>query len=154
MNTVNLMGRLTKDPAIKTVGEHTVANFTLAVDRGYKDKNTGERQADFINCVAWRSTAEFIEKYFSKGQQMGLVGSIQTRSWDDVEGNKRYATEVNVNNVYFCGSKQNNDGNHANGAGTAEQRSYNPPKQQGKQDNREDYFDSLLAEDQGMPFDL
>ncbi len=109
MNSVILMGRLTKDPEIKqTTSGIMTSSFTLAVDRNYSSQN-GERQADFINCVAWRQTAEFITHYFAKGQMMAIEGSLQVRTWTDSNGGKRYATEVVVNRAHFCGSKVNKD---------------------------------------------
>jgi len=107
LNKVILMGRLTKKPLIEvTPSGVSVTKFTLAVDRNYV-KQGEERHADFIGCVAWRGTAEFINKYFDKGQLMALVGSIQTRSWEDGEGNKHYATEVVADEVSFAGGKVN-----------------------------------------------
>ena len=102
MNKVILMGRLTKDPEIRYTQNNTpVCNFTLAVDRRFsKDK-----QADFISCQAWQKTAEFISKYFQKGSMIAVVGRIQTRTWEDNEGKKRYITEVIVDEAYFTGSK-------------------------------------------------
>lgn len=102
MNKVILMGRLTKDPEIRYTQNNTpVCNFTLAVDRRFSK----EKQADFINCQAWQKTAEFISKYFQKGLMIAVVGSIQTRTWEDNEGKKRYITEVIVDEAYFTGSK-------------------------------------------------
>lgn len=102
MNSVNLIGRITRDPELRSTAQgESVCSFTLAVQRAYKNAQ-GEYIADFINCVAWRQTAEFISKYFKKGQQMGVEGSIQTRSWDD-NGTTRWATEVKVENVTFIG---------------------------------------------------
>lgn len=106
LNNVTLMGRLTADPELKqTTSGTAVTSFTLAVDRNYsKDK---EKTTDFINCVAWRNTAEFICRYFKKGQLMALVGSIQVRKYEDRDGNKRNAVEVLTDHVFFCGSKEN-----------------------------------------------
>lgn len=106
MNKVILIGRLTKDPEIRYTQNNTpVCNFTLAVDRRFsKDK-----QADFISCQAWQKTAEFISKYFQKGSMIAVVGRIQTRTWEDNEGKKRYITEVIVDEVYFAGSKTETD---------------------------------------------
>lgn len=102
INTVALMGRLTADPELKhTSNGIAVVSFCVAVNRRFKDQ-----QADFINCVAWRQTAEFVCKYFGKGQMIGLEGSIQTRNYTDQDGNKRYATEVLAENVSFCESKK------------------------------------------------
>lgn len=106
MNVVTLLGRLVKDPELKQTESGTaVLSFTIAVDRRFQ-KQGEERQADFINCVAWKGTAEFIAKYFGKGQMIALCGSIQVRNWEDNEGNKRYATEVIVNEVSFAGEKK------------------------------------------------
>ena len=104
MNKVELVGRLTKDPEVKLTSNQTqFCNFTIAVDRRFKDQN-GQRQADFINCVAWRQTAVFIQKYFRKGNRIGLVGSIQTRSYDDQSGQKKFITEVVVDEAEFVES--------------------------------------------------
>ena len=102
MNKVILIGRLTKDPEIRYTQNNTpVCSFALAVDRRFsKDK-----QADFINCQAWQKTAEFISKYFQKGSMIAVVGRIQTRTWEDNEGKKRYITEVIADEAYFTGSK-------------------------------------------------
>lgn len=103
------VGRLTKDPEIKLTSNQTkFCQFTLAVDRRFKDQN-GQRQADFINCLAWRQTAEFIAKYFKKGNRIGVVGSIQTRSYDDQNGQKRFITEVVVDEAEFVESTNKAD---------------------------------------------
>lgn len=110
MNKVILMGRLTRDPEVRyTQTNNTlVANFSLAVNRRFTRE--GDTQtADFINIIAWSKTGEFVSKYFKKGQQVGVIGRIQTRSWDDQSGQKRYATEVVAEEVYFADSKRNND---------------------------------------------
>ena len=105
MNKAILVGRLTRDPELRATGTGVnVCSFTVAVDRRFV-KQGEERQADFINCVAWRQTAEFICKYFTKGRMIGLIGSIQTRTWDDKEGKKQYSTEVIVDEAYFTESK-------------------------------------------------
>lgn len=105
INNVVLMGRLTAAPELKTTqsGISTV-RFSVAVERRY-NKQGEERQTDFIDCVAWRQTAEFVSKYFNKGSMIAVVGSIQTRNYEDKNGNKRKAVEVQVDNVSFCGSK-------------------------------------------------
>lgn len=106
MNKVILMGRLTKDPEKRVATSGTsVTSFSLAVERQFKDQN-GERQTDFINCVAFKHTADFIEKYFVKGQLMAVSGSIQTRTYDGQDGKKNYVTEVIVNEAYFTGDKR------------------------------------------------
>lgn len=110
MNKVILMGRLTRDPEVRyTQTNNTmVVTFSLAVNRRFTRE--GDTQtADFINCTAWSKTGEFISKYFKKGQQVGVVGRIQTRSWDDANGQKRYSTDVVVEEAYFADSKRNGD---------------------------------------------
>lgn len=105
INRVVLVGRLTANPETRTTQNGVaVCNFTVACDRRFA-KQGEERQADFINCIAWRQTGEFVSKYFVKGNRIALDGSIQTRSWYDQNGNKRYATEVVVDHVEFAQSK-------------------------------------------------
>ena len=105
LNVVALLGRLTADPELrKTPNGVSITTFTLAVNRSYV-KQGGERQTDFIDIVAWRTTAEFITKYFKKGQMMALQGSLQTRTYEDKQGNKRKAVEILADNVYFADSK-------------------------------------------------
>lgn len=110
MNKVILIGRLTKDPEVKnTANGIAVAKFTLAVDRRFKDAN-GQRQTDFISCLAWRQTATFISSYFHKGSKIAITGSIQARNYDDKDGKKVYVTEVVVDEAEFAESSggQNN----------------------------------------------
>lgn len=105
MNKCELIGRLTKDPELKLTSNQTAyCNFTIAVDRRFKDAN-GQRQADFINCVAWKQTATFIQKYFHKGNRIGIVGSIQTRQYEDQQGVKHFVTEVIVDEAEFVESQ-------------------------------------------------
>ena len=109
-NKVILMGRLTAAPELKqSTGGASVTSFSLAVDRGYA-KEGKEKQTDFITVVAWRSTAEFVCKYFGKGSAMLVCGELQTRSWQDLSGQKRYATEVVASEVNFCEAKRNYEG--------------------------------------------
>ncbi len=106
INVVVLMGRLVADPELKqTANGASVTSFRIAVDRNFANKETGERQADFITIVAWRQTAEFVCKYFRKGSMIAVEGSLQTRNYEDKDGNKRTAYEVVANNVSFTGSK-------------------------------------------------
>lgn len=111
MNKVILLGRLTKDVDVRYTQATNimVASFSLAVNRRFA-KEGEERQADFINVVAWSKTAEFCSKYFKKGQQVGIIGRIQTRNWEDDQGQKHYVTEVVAEEVYFADSKKE-DGN-------------------------------------------
>lgn len=105
INNVVLMGRLVATPELRSTGTGvSVASFTIAVERAYA-KAGEQRQADFIDCVAWRQTAEFITRYFQKGSMIAVTGNIQTRNYEDKNGNKRKAVEVVVENASFCGSK-------------------------------------------------
>ena len=109
MNKVILMGRLTRDPEMRqTTGGTQVCSFSIAVNRRFaKD---GQQNADFINCTAWRQQAEFICKYFHKGAMIAVVGNLQSRSWENQEGKRQYATDVVVDEVYFTGSRQESQG--------------------------------------------
>ena len=110
LNKVVLMGRLTRDPELRyTPSNVAVVTFSIAVERNFA--RAGEqRQADFINIVAWRTTAEFVSKYFTKGQLVALCGKLQTRTWDDAEGKKHYVTEVVADEVFFAEGKRDNAG--------------------------------------------
>lgn len=110
MNKVVLMGRLTRDPEVRyTQTNNTlVASFSLAVNRRFARQGE-ERQADFINIVAWSKTGEFCSKYFKKGQQVGVIGRLQTRTWDDEQGQKHYVTEVVAEEAYFADSKRDGE---------------------------------------------
>ena len=114
INVVVLMGRLTADPELRTTPNGiSVTSFSIAVDRAYQKAGT-ERQTDFINCVAWRQTAEFITKYFQKGSMIAVNGTLQQRSYTDKDGNKRTAYDVVIDNASFCGSKNESGNNHVN----------------------------------------
>lgn len=109
LNKIFIMGRLTRDPELRTTNSGTsVASFSLAVDRNYKGAD-GEKETDFIDCVAWRSTAEFAAKYFTKGRMAVVEGRLQIRPWTDKEGNNRRSAEVIVDNMYFGDSKRDGD---------------------------------------------
>ncbi|UOO38487.1 single-stranded DNA-binding protein [Oscillospiraceae bacterium CM] len=110
MNQVVLMGRLTRDPELRHTQTGTaVSSFSLAVDRGFASKDGGERQTDFIDIVAWRNTAEFVSKYFVKGQMAAVTGRLQIRDWTDKDGNKRRSAEVIADNIYFTDSKKSRE---------------------------------------------
>ena len=110
LNKAILMGRLTRDPELRYTGNSIpVCTFSIAVDRDYVQQG-GQRQADFINIVAWRKTAEFICKYFAKGRMIVVCGTIQSRSWEGADGRKNYATEVVADDVYFGDSKKDGGG--------------------------------------------
>ena len=107
LNHITIMGRLTRDPELRRTGSGTaVASFTLAVDRDFSSKDGGEKETDFIDCVAWRQTGEFVSKYFSKGRMAVVSGRLQIRGWTDKDGNKRRTAEVLADNVYFGDSKK------------------------------------------------
>lgn len=125
MNKVILVGRLTKDPELRrTTSDIPVAQFTVAVNRTYS--RNGERQADFINCVAWRNQAENLVKYMRKGNQIGVEGQLQVRTYEDATGAKRYATEVICDNIHFLESKSSRDG-----GGFSDVNTYDIPDYQG-----------------------
>lgn len=114
LNHIVLMGRLTRDPELRyTQSQTPVASFTLAVDRDYSGRDGAEKQTDFIDCVAWRSTAEFASKYFSKGRMVVATGRLQLRDWTDRDGNKRRSAEVVVDSMYFGDSKKDGGGSQA-----------------------------------------
>jgi len=130
MNKVILVGRLTKDPELKHTNNNIpVIQFTIAVNRIYQNKS-GEKQADFINCVAWRQQAENLAKYMTKGSLIGVDGQIQTRNYDDANGVRRYITEVICDNIHFLESKSsrkesNNDYNNYNDYNQQNSSNYN-----------------------------
>ena len=110
LNHIVLMGRLTRDPELRHTGNGTaVASFSLAVDRDFKSQD-GEKETDFVDIVAWRSTADFVSKYFTKGRMAVVEGRLQLRDWTDKEGNKRRAAEIVADNVYFDDSKRDGGG--------------------------------------------
>ncbi|MBO5701342.1 MAG: single-stranded DNA-binding protein [Clostridia bacterium] len=126
-NKVILMGRLTAAPELKQTQSGTaVTSFSLAVDRKYT-KAGEQKQTDFITVIAWRQTAEFVCKYFGKGSAMLVCGELQTRSWEDGNGNRRYATEVVASEVTFCEAKRDSEGNNTYANQNATQGKYEPP---------------------------
>ena len=141
LNKVFIMGRLTRDPELRRTQNGTaVAAFSLAVDRDYKDKASGERTVDFIDVVAWRQTGEFVSRYFTKGRMAVVEGRLQVRDWTDQQGNKRRSYEVVADQVYFGDSKAAKPGEPAT------ERSYQPtppPRQE---------FTELNDDDGQLPF--
>ena len=106
LNHITIMGRLTRDPELRRTGSGiAVASFTVAVDRDFGGRDGGERETDFIDCVAWRQTGEFVSKYFTKGSMIVVSGRLQIRNWNDKDGNKRRSAEVVADNCYFGESK-------------------------------------------------
>ena len=119
LNHIVIMGRLTRDPELRRTGSGiAVASFTVAVDRDFSGRDGGERETDFIDCVAWRQTGEFVSKYFTKGSMIVVSGRLQIRNWNDKDGNKRRSAEVVADNVYFGESKRSNEGNSSYGGNT------------------------------------
>ena len=120
LNHIVIMGRLTRDPELRRTGSGVaVASFTLAVDRDFSPKDGGERETDFIDCVAWRQTGEFVSKYFTKGRMAVVAGRLQIRSWTDKDGNKRRTAEIVADNVYFGDSKRDGDSGSSFGSAPA-----------------------------------
>ena len=110
LNHITIMGRLTRDPELRTTQAGvSVTSFTVAVDRDFGGRDGGERQTDFIDCVAWRSTGEFVSKYFHKGSMIVVSGRLQSRKWQDRDGNNRTSWEINADNVYFGESRRDGD---------------------------------------------
>ena len=111
LNHITIMGRLTRDPELRRTGSGiAVASFTVAVDRDFGGRDGGEKETDFIDCVAWRQTGEFVSKYFTKGRMIVVSGRLQIRSWTDKDGNKRRTAEVVADNCYFGDSKRDAEG--------------------------------------------
>ena len=116
LNHIVIMGRLTRDPELRRTGSGVaVTSFTVAVDRDFGNRENGERETDFIDCVAWRQTGEFVSKYFAKGRMAVVSGRLQIRNWTDKDGNKRRTAEVVADNVYFGDSKRDGDAPAASG---------------------------------------
>ena len=145
LNRVVIMGRLTRDPELRRTGSGiSVTSFALAVDRDFSPKDGGERETDFIDCVAWRSTGEFVSKYFAKGSMAVVSGRLQIRTWEDKEGNKRRTAEIVADSVYFGDSKRSNDQQRAVPA--ADTQRYNAPEPQSVE------FEELDNDDERLPF--
>ena len=122
LNHITIMGRLTRDPELRRTGSGiAVASFTVAVDRDFADKSSGEKETDFIDCVAWRQTGEFVSKYFTKGRMAVVSGRLQIRSWTDKEGNKRRTAEIVADNVYFGDSKREESSGNSYGGNYGQQ---------------------------------
>ena len=159
MNKVVLIGRLTRDPELRYTGSNTaVATFSLAVNRNFTNQQ-GEREADFINIVVWRKQAENVKNYLSQGSQVAIEGRIQTRSYDDNNGQKRYVTEVVADNVEFLSSK--NSSNSSNGGSNSQSSEPTPydfgPAQEPKGTNVDsnpfaDFGASIEVNDDELPF--
>ena len=120
LNHIVIMGRLTRDPELRRTGTGVaVTSFTVAVDRDFGKNENGEKETDFIDCVAWRQTGEFVSKYFTKGRMIVVDGRLEMRDWTDKEGNKRTTAEVIVDNAYFGDSKRDSDSGYSAPAASA-----------------------------------
>ena len=127
LNHITIMGRLVRDPELRRTGSGiAVASFTVAVDRDFGGRDGGEKETDFIDCVAWRQTGEFVSKYFTKGRMIVVSGRLQIRSWNDKDGNKRRTAEVVADNCYFGDSKRD-DGMGSYGGNTYGGNAYGAP---------------------------
>ena len=125
LNHIVIMGRLTRDPELRRTGSGiAVASFTVAVDRDFGGRDGGEKETDFIDCVAWRHTGEFVSKYFTKGSMIVVSGRLQIRGWTDKDGNKRRTAEVVADNCYFGESKRSGDQGGSYGGNTYGGNSY------------------------------
>lgn len=158
LNRVILMGRLVADPELRqTPNGVSVAAFRIAVDRNYQAKNATEKQTDFISCVAWRQTGEFISRYFNKGRMIALEGSLQSRSYEDKQGQKRTVYEVIVDQAYFADSKPQGSSAGSSSGGAipfpTEPPQFEEP-QRGKSLSVGDFggFEELEADDGDLPF--
>lgn len=154
LNHIVIMGRLTRDPELRRTGSGiAVASFTVAVDRDFSGKDGGEKETDFIDCIAWRQTGEFVSKYFTKGRMAVVSGRLQIRSWTDKDGNKRRSSEIVADNVYFGDSKRDGDSGNSSYGGNQ----YNAPAQRyGGVSSSASYpgsdYELLNGEDEKLPF--
>lgn len=146
LNQISVQGRLARDPELRrTNSGKAVTSFTLACDRDFKNQQTGEKEVDFIECVAWGGTAEMVEKYFHKGQMAVATGRLQLRDWTDKNGQKRRTAEILVNSVYFCGSKES-----GTQASSGADNGYSAPAYQAPAPAAN--FAELEGEDEQLPF--
>ena len=160
LNHIVIVGRLARDPELRrTQSGVPVASFRLAVDRDFKDKNTGERGTDWIDVVAWRATGEFVSRYFTKGRMAVVEGRLQMRDWTDKEGNKRTSAEVVADNVYFGDSRRDGDGSGYSPSYGGGQSSYSAPAPRsdpfggyGAPPADGDQFAELSTDDGNLPF--
>ena len=159
LNHIVLMGRLTRDPELRRTGSGiAVASFTVAVDRDFGGRDGGEKETDFIDCVAWRQTGEFLSKYFTKGSMIVVSGRLQIRNWTDKEGNKRRSAEVVADNVYFGDSKRDSaDGGFNQSQGYAQSFNQVPQQQPAYQAPQNvsaapSDFSMLSDDDPDLPF--
>lgn len=147
LNHITIMGRLARDPELRRTGSGVaVASFTVGVERDFPDKESGKKEMDWIDCVAWRQTGEFVGKYFHKGDMIVVSGRLQIRSWTDKDGNKRRTAEIVADNCYFGASKRDSEGGNNNSYG-GYGGGYSAPEYSG---GEYPYMD----EDGELPFDI
>ena len=155
MNKVILIGRLTKDPELKTTPSGTATtSFTVAVDRTFVNQQTGQREADFINCVAWRKQAENISRFCKKGSQVAVEGRIQVRNYDAQDGTKRYVTEVICDNVTFLGSKNSTNSSSSSDFNQSNIDSSDIETASLSEDPYANMGDEVALTDDDLPFDF
>ena len=153
LNHIVIMGRLVADPELKTTPAGVmVATTRLAVDRDFKNRQTGERETDFINVVAWRQTAEFVSRYFTKGRMAVVEGRLQIRSYTDRDGNKRTAAEVVAENFYFGDSRREGDGGSYGGQPYSAPSAPSQPSGGYAAPSGEDQFTELVGDEDNLPF--
>ena len=153
LNNIVIMGRLTRDPELRyTQSQVRVASFTIACDRDFSGRDGGDRQTDFIDCVAWRQTGEFVSKYFTKGRMAVVEGRLQIREWTDRDGNKRRSAEVIADNVYFGDSRRDSEGGSAYGGNSYGGYSAPAPFSYGAPSSEPDQFSQLDDNDSELPF--
>lgn len=146
LNSISIMGRLSSDPQLRrTASGKAVVSFSVACERDFKNQQTGEKEVDFIECVAWGGTAEMVEKYFHKGQMAVATGRLQLRDWTDKNGQKRRQAEILVNSIYFCGSKES-----GTQASSGADNGYSTPAYQAPAPAAN--FAELDGEDEQLPF--
>ena len=151
LNHIIIMGRLTRDPELRNTGSGTpVASFTVAVDRDFSGKDGGEKQTDFIDCTAWRGTAEFISKYFNKGSMIVVSGRLEIQDWTDNDGNKRRSAKVVAASVYFGESRKSQESAYTPPAPFPAQAATAAPVAYGIPVNAE--FEPLEGDDEQLPF--
>ena len=151
LNHIIIMGRMTRDPEIKYTQSNTpVASFSLAVERDFGGRDGGEKQTDFIDCVAWRQTAEFVSKYFAKGSMAVVSGRLQIRDWTDREGNKRRSAEVVADNIYFGESKRREGGDNRGASNFAPK--HEPPATSAPTAQPAEPTFTELADESELPF--
>jgi single-strand DNA-binding protein len=154
LNHITIMGRLTRDPELRRTGSGiAVASFTVAVDRDFSSKDGGEKETDFIDCVAWRNTGEFVSKYFTKGRMIVVSGRLQIRNWNDKDGNKRRSAEVVADSCYFGDSKKDGDNSGGSYGGNSYNASgYGAPGYSAPPAYPQSNFEVIEDDDAQLPF--